>query len=104
MYPHFGDSLFAEVPSQNQYAIVAFESLFSREGALLPFVGRHPSAFDWDVSQTALAARADSPPLLQEQGRQARAWLALADWYTRYQVMQGVQRANTQPRGAKVNE
>ncbi|UUM22228.1 LTA synthase family protein [Mycoavidus sp. SF9855] len=104
VYPHFGDSLFAEVLSQNQYAIVAFESLFSREGALLPFVGRHPSAFDWDVSQTALAASADSTPLLQEQGRQARAWLALADWYTRYQVMQGVQRANAQHRGAKVNE
>lgn len=104
VYPHFGDNLFAEAPPQNQYAIVAFESLFSREGALLPFVGRHPSAFDWDVSQTALTASADPKPLLHEQGRQARAWLALADWYTRYQVTQGLQRSKAQNRGAKINE
>ncbi|HEX9192161.1 MAG TPA: sulfatase-like hydrolase/transferase [Burkholderiales bacterium] len=85
-YPAFGDNLFEPVPEKRQFAMVAYEILFSRAGALLPFVGK-PAAFGWDDSQTRLEYIDPTPAILQQQGEQARAWTALADWYTRYQVI-----------------
>lgn len=85
-YPAFGENLFASLPEKRQFAMVGYEILFSRFGALLPFVGK-PGAFRWDDSQTRLEPAGPAPTALLEQGGQARAWTALADWYTRYQII-----------------
>ena len=85
-YPAFGENLFAPLAEERQFAMVASEILFSRSGALLPFVGK-PGAFRWDDAQTHLEPSDPAPTALLKQGEQARAWTALADWYTRYQVI-----------------
>jgi phosphoglycerol transferase MdoB-like AlkP superfamily enzyme len=85
VYPAYGENLFAPLPEIKQFAMVSYQLLFSRQGALLPFVGK-PGAFRWDASQTGLSQADPAPAALLEQGEQARALTALADWYTRYQV------------------
>ncbi len=94
-YPGLGGNLFAKLPSQQQFAVIDNRFMFSREGALLPFVGQHPPAFQWDKTYTTLASEAQPTALLSEQGKRARAWLALTDWYTRYQVLQAGQQASS---------
>ncbi len=91
-YPAFGDDLFAPLPERRSFAIVGYQLLFSRAGALLPYVGR-PAAFQWDDSGSVLKQAAGIPPMLAQQGERARAISALADWYTRYQVIESKKRA-----------
>jgi len=86
VYPAYGENLFAPLPERKQFAMVMYQYLFSRQGALLPFLGK-PAAFRWDESQTSLSQADRVPAALLEQGEQARALAALADWYTRYQVV-----------------
>lgn len=86
VYPAYGENLFAPLPEKREFAIVSYQLLFSRQGALLPFVGK-PAAFLWDAPQTSLLQAGSAPAALLEQGEQARAITALADWYTRYQVI-----------------
>jgi len=87
LYPAYGDNLFAPLPESRQFAMVMYQLLFSRQGALLPFLGK-PSAFRWNDTQGNLLVEArPAPALLLEQGERARATTALADWYTRYQVV-----------------
>jgi len=86
VYPAYGDNLFAALPEKRQFAMVSYQFLFSRQGALLPFLGK-PAAFRWDDTQAILAEAQPAPPVLLEQGEQARANTALADWYTRYEVV-----------------
>jgi len=86
LYPGFGENLFAPLPEERRFAMTKYEILFSRAGALLPFVGK-PVAFRWDDSQAGLEQANPAPPVLLRQGEQARALTALADWYTRYQVV-----------------
>ncbi len=86
VYPAFGENLFAPLPEKAQFAMTKYDLLFSRAGALLPFVGK-PVAFRWDESQAGLEQASPAPPVLLQQGEQARALTALADWYTRYQVV-----------------
>ncbi len=88
VYPSLGENLFTDLPSEEQFAMVDNKFMFSQEGALLPFVGSYLSAFQWDKTHTTLSLETQPRPFLLEQGKRARAWLALADWYTRYQVIQ----------------
>jgi hypothetical protein len=85
VYPAYGENLFAPLPEKKQFAMVSYQLLFSRQGALLPYLGK-PSAFRWDDKQSSLVQADSAPETLLEQGKQARALTALADWYTRYQV------------------
>ncbi len=94
VYPSLGANLFAPLPSQQQFSVINNRLMFSQEGALLPFVGSSPSAFKWDKTYTTLTPQAQTVPLLSEQGKRARAWLALTDWYTRYQVIQARKHPN----------
>jgi phosphoglycerol transferase MdoB-like AlkP superfamily enzyme len=91
-YPAFGDDLFAPLPESRSFAMVGYQLLFSRAGALLPYVSR-PAAFRWDDSGSVLEQTAGIPPVLAQQGERARALSALADWYTRYQVIESRKRA-----------
>ncbi len=94
VYPGLGNNLFTKQPPQQQFAVINNRLMFSREGALLPFVGSYPSAFKWDKTYTTLTSEVQPAPLLSEQGKRARALLALTDWYTRYQVIQAHKHPN----------
>ncbi len=96
-YPALGEDLFAPLPEDRRFAIVSYQLLFSADGALLPYVGK-PVAFGWDASQTLLEQASSTPARLAREGEQARALTALADWYTRHQVIEA--RKRPQARGA----
>lgn len=87
VYPSFGRNLFAPAPAFDQFAVVGFDSMFSSEGALMPLTGASPVAFRWRPGSTALERDTTASALLADQARRARARIALADWYTRYQVI-----------------
>jgi len=88
VYPAFGHNLFAPLSEQQQFAIVSCRLLFSQSGALLPCVGQKSTAFQWDANGNTLTISENPMTLLQAQCKQARAWIALTDWYTRYQILQ----------------
>jgi phosphoglycerol transferase MdoB-like AlkP superfamily enzyme len=87
VYPAFGHNLFGPAPASEQFAVVAFDSMFSRQGALLPLMGSSPVAFRWRIASSTLEYDPAPSALLTDQARRARARVALADWYTRYQVI-----------------
>ncbi|MCG1042873.1 LTA synthase family protein [Mycetohabitans sp. B8] len=85
-YPAFGHSLFAPAAQAEQFAVINFKTMFSRDGAMMPLVGE-PAAFRWQQPTYALVPDDAPSALLSEQAARARARIALADWYVRYQVI-----------------
>lgn len=85
-YPAFGQSLFAPALQSEQFAVVDLDKMFSRDGAMMPLVGDQ-AAFRWTLPAHTLAPDDAPSPLLREQASKARARIALADWYIRYQVI-----------------
>ncbi|KAG0192579.1 hypothetical protein DFQ28_008701 [Apophysomyces sp. BC1034] len=85
-YPAFGKSLFAPVPPSEQFAVIGFKTMFSHDGAMMPLVGDQ-AAFRWQLPAYTLVPDDAPSALLLEQAARARARIALADWYVRYQVI-----------------
>ncbi|GAB3627892.1 Phosphoglycerol transferase I [Pandoraea terrae] len=87
--PAFGQSLFTVVPEHRRYAVMNFQTLLSDAGSILAMTDSASSRLGIDRGSGKLSGTPADISLLDDQARDARARLALQDWYTRWQIIEG---------------